>query len=127
MMVEGALQMKTKVAFDVFTALRNVYAVPDTMILNETNMVRLYASGYTRVPVYSQIIGSTRKQPKSAIIGILSTRMLIVVNPNDQRTVGSLPLRTPTCISPGKRLVDVLNMFQTGGLKGGHIALVRFF
>lgn len=128
MMVEGALQMKTKVAFDVFTPIRHVYALPSSMVLNERNMVQIYASGYSRIPVYDDTDSSNkkRKYPQSAIIGILVTKVLIVVNPKDQRTVGSLPLRTPRCVSPGTPLVDLINMFQIGGARGGHQALVRF-
>jgi hypothetical protein len=134
MMVEGALQMKTKVAFDVFTPIRNVYSIPKSMILTEKNMVQIYASGYSRIPVYDDSVNSSstskgskkHRNPKCAIIGILVTKLLIVVNPKDKRTVGSLPLRTPQCVSPATPLYRLVNIFQTGGARGGHQALVSY-
>ena len=119
-MVEGALQMKTKMAMDIYTPLHRVFAVPYDMILNERNVVTIYSSGFSRVPVYEP----DPKKPKSptAIRGILMTKHLIVVNPNDKRPLATLPLSCPTCVSPKINLVDLLNLFQTGTL--GHMALV---
>jgi metal transporter CNNM len=120
MMMEGALQMQTTVALDVYTAKRRVYSIPYDMILNEHNMVQIYASGYTRIPVHLP-------NNKNAIVGILVTKYLIVVNPRDNRCVNTIPLRLPRCVSPSMPLVDILNMFQLGGKAaygGGHLALV---
>jgi metal transporter CNNM len=110
-----------KVALDVITPRRHVYCIPDTTILSERTVVNIYASGYSRIPVYNAEIG------KAAILGVLITKQLIVLNPNDERPITSMPLYTPLCISPDTSLVDVLNIFQTGGsraMKGGHMALV---
>ena len=117
--VEGALQMKTKVALDVMTIKRNVFTVPYEMILNEKNVVKIYASGFSRIPVY-------KDGDKNKICAVLITKQLIVVNPKDQRPLNTLPLYVPFCVSPNIRLVDLLNLMQTGGtaLRGGHLALV---
>jgi metal transporter CNNM len=119
MMVEGALQMKTKVAMDVFTPMRKVFSIPSDMILTERNMVKIYASGFTRIPVHAP--GN-----KNDIIGVLMTKSLIVVGPKDKRPVNTLPLRIPYCVSPAMPLVDLLNLFQAPlrGSRGGHLALV---
>lgn len=119
MMVEGALQMKTKVALDVYTPLRKVFSVPMDMVLSERTLVRIYASGHTRVPVYTP-------DNKAAICGLLLTRQLIVVNGRDKRPLRTLPLRIPHCVSPTIPLVNLLNLLQTGGEngRGGHMALV---
>jgi metal transporter CNNM len=118
-MMEGALQMQTKVALDVFTPKRRVFSIPSTMKLDERNIVKIYASGYSRIPVH------LFQQP-AAIIGILVTKHLIVVDPQECRPVSTLPLRTPRCVSPAMPLVDLLNLFQSGGhaSRGGHLALV---
>ena len=50
------------------------------------------------------------------------TKHLIVVNPQANRPLSTLPLYTPVCVSPKINLVDLLNLFQTG--KVGHLALV---
>lgn len=118
-MIEGALQMQTKVALDVFTAMRKVFTIPSSMLLNESNMVMIYASGFSRIPVHEP-------GHKTRIIGILVTKLLIVVDPKDARPVNTLPLRQPRCVSPAMPLANLLNMFQSSGTahRGGHLALV---
>jgi len=118
-MIEGALKMSTKTAIDVFTSFRKVYAIPSNMLLTERNMVRIYSSGFTRIPVYEP-------GKKTAIVGVLMTKKLIVVDSREARPVSTLPLQIPRCVSPGTPLVVLVNMFQTGGRggKGGHLALV---
>ena len=118
-MIEGALKMSTKTAIDVFTSFRKVYAIPSDMLLTERNMVRIYSSGFTRIPVYEP-------GAKTAIVGVLMTKKLIVVDSREARPVSTLPLQIPRCVSPGTPLVVLVNMFQTGGRggKGGHLALV---
>ncbi|KAG7341482.1 protein of unknown function DUF21-domain containing protein [Nitzschia inconspicua] len=120
MIVEGALQMKTKTAFDVFCPLNRMFALPYDLILNEDNVVDIYSSGYSRIPVYER----DPKKPKSpaAIRGLLITKNLIVINMNEERPISTLPLLIPPCVSPKTNLIDLVNLFQTG--KRGHFALV---
>ena len=124
-MIEGALQMKTNVALDVYTPLRRMFAVPDTLRLSDRAMVQIYASGFSRVPVYC--VQPDKPKSKTAIVGVLMTKQLIVLDPKDARPVTSMPLYTPFCVSPQTPLVELVNLFQTGrtrALKGGHLALV---
>ena len=118
-MAEGALYMSTKVALDVFTTLRHVFSIPSDTILTEDNLIKIYASGFTRIPVYEP-------GDKTAIIGILNTKTLIVVDQSHARPVSTLPLRIPLCVSPAMPLVHLLNLMQSGGKggRGGHLALV---
>ena len=53
-------------------------------------------------------------------------KALVVIDPNEERIVSSLPLRIPLCIKPGTTLNKLLNLFQEGaaGNTGGHLALV---
>ena len=124
-LVEGALQMKSKRAIDCYTPMREVFAIPNSMVLNEANVVQIYSRGYSRVPVY---VSSTDGEDNNlAICGILITKQLIVVNTSDQRVVSTMPLLQPFCISPSTNLVDLINIFQAGGTdttKGGHTALL---
>jgi hypothetical protein len=122
--IEGALAMTTKVAADVLTPLRNIFALPDTTLLDEPQVVEIWSKGYSRVPVYSK-----RKQTKdvSGIVGVLLVRQLIVVNPADERPIDTLPLQKPPCVPPSMNLVDLINLFQSGGGRGGggsHLAVV---
>ena len=119
-MVEGALQMKTKVAMDVFTPLHRVFCLAHDTVLNEDTVVNIYSSGHSRVPVYQ--VNPELPKSKIAVCGILMAKHLIVVNSEENRPLQTLPLYTPMCISPKMNLVDLLNIFQTG--KVGHLALV---
>ena len=110
-MVEGALSMKVKVAMDVHTPLSRVFSIPNTTVLSEKGVVKIYASGFSRIPVYLEDLSNKRN--KKQIIGILLTKQLIVVNPDDKRVVTSMPLYTPLCVTPETPLVDLVNMFQT--------------
>lgn len=116
-MVEGALQLKTKFAVDIFVSFHRVFCVSMDTMLDETGIVNIYSSGYSRVPVFE---GGDSKRIK----GILLTRQLIVVNTNDAMPVSSLPLYIPQCIAPDENLVDLINLFQTGGRAGrvGHVS-----
>lgn len=118
-MVEGALQLKTKFAVDIFVSFHKVFCVSMDTMLDETGVVNIYSSGYSRVPVFE---GGDSKRIK----GILLTRQLIVVNTNDAMPVSRMPLYIPQCVAPDENLVDLINLFQTGGRAGrvGHMALV---
>ena len=121
-MVEGALQMRTTVATEVYTPWNRVFAVPSDMILNERNAVRIYRSGFSRIPIYEK--NEDDPDDNTKIIGVLSARQLIVVDSQDKRQVSTLPLAIPRCVAPTTTLVDLINMFQTGGVRGSHLALI---
>ena len=119
-MVEGALQMKTKTALSVFTPLNRMFAIPDNLVLNEENVVDIYSSGYSRIPVYTP--NPDKPKSQTAIKGILNSKHLIVVNMNEDRPLSTMPLLIPPCVSPKMNLVDLVNLFQTG--RCGHFAIV---
>ena len=123
-MVEGALQMKSKIAMDIFVPLNKVFSIPSDMVLDEPNVVQIYGSAYSRIPVYER--KQQDQQDKSGIIGIFHSRQLIMVKPDSELTVSNLRMHVPYCISPKMNLVDVMNVFQGGGDsgKGGHMVIV---
>jgi len=130
--VQGALNMKTRVAMDVYTPIRNIFAVPSNMILNKAKMTRIYANGYSRVPVYEPSSEELEEQyleeegggggsdlfelsDSCLIKGILMTRQLILIDWDDERRVDTLPIQNPPCVSPRMNLVDLLHLLQNGG------------
>ena len=138
--MEGALSLKTRTAMDVFLGYHKVFCVPNDMVLDESNIFTIYASGYSRVPVYED---NNRRRIK----GILMTRQLMVVKRANQtfsrrNSTGSdknasnkslsmtpappqlsdLTLYTPKCVAPETTLAEMINMFQKP--KAGHMALV---
>jgi metal transporter CNNM len=122
--VEGALQMKTKTAMDILTPINQMFAIPYNMVLKKDNMVKIYRSGYSRVPVYDE--DREKEKDQTAIRGVFLTKHLIVVNSKHKRIINSLPLQIPDCVSPKINLVELMNIFQVGrnGTRGGHMALV---
>jgi len=121
-MIEGALAMTTKIAADVCTPMRRVYALPSDTVMDEDTMVKIWSRGFSRIPVYSSI-----HEDASRIIGVLLTRQLIVVNPEEKRPITTLPLPPPPCVEPSVNLVDLINTFQAGGGRGKsglHLAIV---
>ena len=124
-MVEGALTMGTKVAKNVCTPLRKLFAIPYDSILDENTVVSIYSSGFSRIPVFDR--NPKNEHDFRAIRGILMTKQLIVVSSYDRRPLKTLPLLKPFCIATTENLVDCINLFQTGAKtagKGGHLALV---
>ena len=118
----GALQLGTKVAFDVYTPLRKVYALPTKAILDKKTVISIYANGYSRIPVYEERPNRYGDVPdRTGIVGIFMTRSLIVIDWDHERDIGSLELMKIPCVSPRMDLVSLTNLFQTGG---SHMALV---
>jgi metal transporter CNNM len=135
-MIEGALAMTTKIAADICTPLRRVYALPSDTVMDEDCMVQIWSRGFSRIPVYhaakEEAIQQTKRQSlldvdTSSIIGVLLTRQLIVLNPEEKRPIQTLPLAPPPCVAPSVHLVDLINLFQAGGGRGKpglHLAIV---
>ena len=135
-MIEGALAMTVKVAADVCTPLRRVYALPSDTILDEDTCVSIWSRGFSRIPIYDSttsdgaVVDSTTDDcvaDISGIMGVLLSRQLIVINPTEERPLATVPLVLPPCIHVSMHLVDLINMFQAAGGrgKGGlHLAIV---
>jgi len=118
-MVEGALEMQTKLVTDVMVPMKDVYSIPMDTVLNEHTILEIYRSGYSRVPVHDP-------RGKDHIYGIFGTRQLMVINPHEPRDISTLPLVQPYCVQPQMNMLTLVNLLQEGsvGNKGGHLALV---
>jgi len=112
-MVEGALNLKTKVAMDVYTPMRKIFALPEDFILDKDNIMRIYSQGYSRIPVFRKNLEYDHDQ--SAVLGYVFTRNLIALDWDDEREVSTLPIQRPLCVSPRMNLVNLLKVLQTGG------------
>ena len=112
-MVEGALNLKTKVAMDVYTPIRKIFALPEDFILDKDNIMRIYSQGYSRIPVYRKNL--QYDQDQSAVLGYVFARNLIALDWDDEREVSTLPIQRPLCVSPRMNLVNLLKVLQTGG------------
>ncbi|CAL8467383.1 g6920 [Coccomyxa elongata] len=81
-LLSGALDYKDKRVKDVMTPMHKVYMIEAGVRLNFEHMLEIYKSGYTRIPVYD-------KDPQN-IIGILYTKDLILVDPDDELEIRTL-------------------------------------
>jgi hypothetical protein len=104
-----------------------VYALSTDDILNENKMVEIMAcgecrvclarlanphadkavwrAGFSRIPVHTP--GN-----RQDVRGFLLVKRLIVLDPDDNRAVRTLPLRLPIVVSPKDSLLELLNIFQ---------------
>ena len=113
-MLQGALGFMTQTSMDVYTPYRNVYAVPDNLILDKATIMQIYSHGYSRVPVYRY--NKLDPDDQSAVLGFLITRQLMLIDWDDQRCLSTLPLQRPVCVRPGTNLVKLFETLQTNGL-----------
>ena len=118
-MVEGALEMQSKQVIDIMVPMRDMYCIPMDLVLDEENILGIYRSGYSRVPVHDPC-------SKDHIYGIFQTRQIMVMNPKESRDLSTLPLVQPFCVQPQMNVLSLVNLLQEGTVanKGGHLALV---
>jgi metal transporter CNNM len=124
-MVEGALQLKTKTANDIYTPLSKVSAVEIDTLLDDDTIASIYACGHSRLPVYVPTYDSNGGKTEyiSSVTAILLTRQLMLVDSDDQRKVSSLSFFEPICVGSDVSLIDLLNVFKHRG-GGAHHALL---
>ena len=115
--ITGALQMKTKVAMDVYTPLRQVYALSEDLNLTRDTVTTIYSKGFSRVPVYRKVdsVYEQEDEDRHHVLGFLMTRQLMLIDWDHEREVSTLPLVRPMCISPRMNLVDLLKVLKKGG------------
>jgi metal transporter CNNM len=114
-LITGALQMKTKVAMDVYTPLRQVYALSEDLNLTRDTVSTIYSKGYSRVPVYRKVDMEDEQEDRHFVLGFLMTRQLMLIDWDHEREVSTLPLVRPVCVSPRMNLVDLLKVLKKGG------------
>jgi metal transporter CNNM len=81
-MLTGALEYKEKRVSDVMTTLDKVFMIDNHTRLTFTVLMSIYRSGFTRVPVY--------ETSRNNIIGILFTKDLILIDPDDEIEVAAV-------------------------------------
>lgn len=111
--IHGALDLSAKTVTEVMVPMKDVYMLESSTKLGEMEMAGILASGHSRIPVY-------RNYPAN-IVGLLLVKRLIVIDPEDERTIGDLSLRKPIVVTPDESCYAILNEFQKGR---SHIALV---
>jgi hypothetical protein len=67
----------------------------------------------SRMPVYEKV--EEDPDDRTAILGFLMIRQLILIDWDHGRKLSTLPLQRPDCVSPRMNLVDALELLRTGG------------
>ena len=83
-------------------------------LIHKQAFAEIYGQGYSRVPVY-EAHQPPHENRIAAMKGILMTRQLIMIDWEDERTVSTLPLYIPPCVSPRMNLVKLLHLLRKGG------------
>ena len=104
--ITGALEMKVTTVGQVCLPWSKVFALCTEDQLNYDTLARMLAAGHSRIPVWSG--------RRDNVVGVMLTKRLIVINPEDERKVSTLSLRRPMFVSPHLSLYDCLNEFQRG-------------
>ena len=81
-LLSSALHFSSKVVEEIMTPLKDVFAISVTDNLDFDDLKAIYVSGYTRIPVYHN--------RRDTIVGIVYTKDLILVDPNDEIPVASI-------------------------------------
>lgn len=81
-MLTGALEYKEKRVSDVMTSLDKVFMIDIHTKLTFAILMSIYKSGFTRIPVY--------ETSRENIIGILFTKDLILIDPDDEIEVSAV-------------------------------------
>ncbi|GJP46536.1 hypothetical protein CLOM_g5811 [Closterium sp. NIES-68] len=111
--ISGALDLTQKTAEEAMTPIESTFSLSVNSRLDWDTMGRILARGHSRVPVY-------RGHP-SNIIGILLTKSLLTIRPEDETPVSSISIRRVPRMPASMPLYNVLNEFQKGSC---HMAVV---
>lgn len=114
-LIEGALQMKTTLAMDVYTPLSHVFSISEDLVLDRQGFTEIYRQGYSRVPVYRNKKGDSKSDDHTAVLGFLMVRQLILIDWDHEREVSTLPLQRPSCVSPRMNLVVLTRILRSRG------------
>ncbi|XP_028586429.2 metal transporter CNNM1 isoform X2 [Podarcis muralis] len=117
-MVQGALELRTKVVEDILTPLSDCFMLHSDAILDFATISEILRSGYTRIPVYE---GERRDN----IVDLLFVKDLAFVDPDDctpLQTVTRFYRRPLHCVFHDTRLDALLKEFKTGK---SHLAIVQ--
>ncbi|XP_073408916.1 metal transporter CNNM1 isoform X3 [Dendrobates tinctorius] len=116
--IQGALELRTKVVEDVLTPLGDCFMLRSDAVLDFSTVSEILRSGYTRIPVYE---GDDRAN----IVDILFVKDLAFVDPDDctsLQTVTRFYHRPLHCVFNDTRLDAVLEEFKKGK---SHLAIVQ--
>eukprot|EP00667_Euglena_gracilis_P006487 EG_transcript_6542 len=120
--IQGAMDLKNKTVEDCLTPIEDVFMLRYDGVMDKSTMQKIATGGHSRIPVFMEIKasrGDTRHEQQ--VVGMILTRSLIMVNPEEAVPVKSLHIQSVPFVPTTKPLYDMLNMFQEGR---SHLAVV---
>jgi metal transporter CNNM len=105
--IKGALDLTHKTARNAMTPIDMVFMLPTDAVLDESNLTAIMASGHSRIPVH-------RPGDRSAILGIMLVKELLMVDKDQGRTVGQMKVRSMPAVRAETPLYDMLRLFEIG-------------
>ena len=72
--IQAALDLQEKTAFEVMTPIDEVYMLEINTHLDHRMLREIYSKGFSRIPIYDK--------NKDNIVGVLMARDLILINPD---------------------------------------------
>uniref|UniRef100_A0A915CHJ6 CNNM transmembrane domain-containing protein n=4 Tax=Parascaris univalens TaxID=6257 RepID=A0A915CHJ6_PARUN len=114
----GAMEISEKTVGDVLTKIEDVFMLPESIVLDATNIAEIIRRGYTRIPV-------CRDDDRGDIISLLMVKDLALIDPDDNFTVKMVcefyqhPLRF---VDENTPLHAMLDEFKVGDY---HLAIVQ--
>ncbi|XP_021362887.1 DUF21 domain-containing protein At1g47330-like [Mizuhopecten yessoensis] len=118
LIIQGALDMKTKTVKVAMLPLDDVFMLSITDKMDKATMMIVMEKAHSRVPIYDG--------PYTNIVGVLLVKSLIFLDPEDATPISSLlhtqAGRNVMFVDEDMPLFDLLNIFQTGK---SHIAFVQ--
>ncbi|GAA5984132.1 hypothetical protein JCM10908_006062 [Rhodotorula pacifica] len=131
--VGATLDLQAKVVRDAMTPLSSVFSLPIDTKLDYPTLGRILKAGHSRIPVYEEVPvdgtaetgdgkSSDAKRMRRKIIGVLLTKQLILLDPEDAVPLRDIPMSSLPVVSEDLPLLQILNTFQEGR---SHIAAVH--
>ena len=111
--IHGALDLTRKKAHEIMIPFDEVFMLEETCKLDDNLMADIIHSGHSRIPIF--------RETRQNVIGVLLVKKLIVLDPEDERPITDLHLRTPIVVHPNFSCYALLNEFQKGK---SHIAFL---
>lgn len=105
--ISAVLDLKLKPAALVMTPIDQVYTLPSNCVLDQSQIEKILASGYSRIPVHAP------KEPLN-FVGMLLVRTLVAYDAEHPRKVSELPLAILPETGPETSCLNILNYFQEG-------------
>ena len=115
--LSGALDYANKAVKEVMTPIASVFMLEINEKLDVDTMSKIWETGHSRIPIF--------KKDKNNIVGILFTKDLVLINPDDELPISTVLAfygRDVLKVFPDAHLDSMLLQFKSGK---SHMAIVH--